>query len=142
MNKKILLLITSSLALAACAPSPPRPTPGNMVACPPGGSKVITIVANTAQFSVAPPHLCIPYDADDDTDIKVNFTGNNLAAGVITLAPKSGVTAPWLNASNPGPGPNSGQTTITVPAGTTEDTYYYTITDTGWGTIDPMMTVN
>ena len=126
MNKKIL--------------PTPRPTPGNMVACPPGGSKVITIVANIAQFSVAPPHLCIPYDADDDTDIKVNFTGNNLAAGVITLAPKSGVTAPWLNVSNPGTNPD--QATITVPAGTAKDTYYYTVTATGWGTIDPMMTVN
>ena len=140
MNKKILLLITSSLALAACAPSPPRPTPDNRVACPGGGSNVITIVANTARFSVAPPHLCIKGDPNNDVEIKVNFTGNN-AAGVITLAPKSGVTAPWLNASNPGPGPNSGQTTITVPAGTTEDTYYYTITATGWGTIDPMITV-
>lgn len=138
MKKIIPLLTTATLVLAACAPQPPRPTPANMVDCEDNAPPVITIVANKARFSVAPPHLCIGYDPDNDTEIQVNFTGNH-AAGVITLEPKSGVDAPWLNVSNPGTNPD--KATIKVEAGTAKDTYYYTIKATGWGYIDPMVTV-
>ena len=146
MKKNTLLIMSISLLLAACesmAPAtPPQvslPPLQKLVPCPPGGSKVITIVANRAQFSVAPPHLCIHMDPDENTEITVNFTGNH-GANVITLAAKPFVDAPWLSASNPGTNPD--KATITVPAGTAHATYFYNVTAIGWGTIDPMMTVN
>jgi hypothetical protein len=52
-----------------------------------------------------------------------------------------GVGAPWLNATNPGNSPGPDQATINVPAGTSVDTYFYNVTATGWGVIDPMISV-
>ena len=136
MNKKSLLLRTCVLVLTACAT--PRPNKENMVACGPGTTKVINIVATPGQFSVAPPRLCID-EEDLPAEIKVNFAGNH-DPDVITIAPKTGVSAPWLNASTPGTNPD--QTTITVPAGTATDTYLYNVTAIGWGVIDPMISVD
>ena len=146
MKNKNLLLIIISVLLAACETialsTPPQirlPPLAKVVACPPGGSNVITIVATAGQFSVAPPHLCIQGDEEEDVEIKVNFVGNH-AANVISLAAKPFIDAPWLKASNPGSNPD--QATITVPAGTAAATYYYTVTAIGWGTIDPMISID
>ena len=146
MKKNVLLLMSICLLLGACesmAPTRPAqvmlPPLKKIVPCPTGGSKVITIVANKAQFSVAPPHLCIEADPDKDTAITVNFTGNH-GANVISLEAKPFVDAPWLSASNPGTNPD--KATITVPAGTAHATYFYTVTAIGWGTIDPMISID
>ena len=119
MKKNILLLTPICLLLGACESSAPT-TPSKadlarvskVVGCPPGGSNAITIVATPGHFSVAPPNFCIDADPNQDTDIKVIFTGNH-DANVITLEAKSLAVAPWLTASNPGSNPD--QTTITVP---------------------------
>ncbi len=144
MKKNIPFLISLCLLLGACetmAPPPQAKLPPlqNVVSCPPGGTQVITIIANRAQFSVAPPHLCVKLDPDEDAEITVNFTGNH-GAGVITLVAKPFVDAPWLSASNPDTNPD--KATITVPAGTAHGTYFYTVTAIGWGTIDPMISID
>jgi hypothetical protein len=146
MKKNILLLASMCLLVGACESLAPRTPPqaklpplDKVVPCPPGGSKVITIVTSEAAFSVAPPHLCIVMEADKDAEIKVNFAGNP-AANLVSLKAKPFVDAPWLSATNPGGRTN--QATITVPAGTAHGTYFYTVTAIGWGTIDPMISVD
>lgn len=145
MKNKYVLLVSSCVLLASCEsmmPGPPQvmlPPLDNVVPCPTGGTNNITIIANTSQFSVAPPHLCIHVEEDQDTEIYVNFAGNH-DPNVIHIAAKAFINAPWLSASNPGTTPD--KATITVPAGTAAGTYYYTVTAIGWGTIDPMITVD
>ena len=143
MNKNILLLLPFFLLVGACESLAPKSEPLPQVSLPPlkdvvpceNGPKVITIVANKGQFSVAPPHLCVgPND-----NIKVIFTGNN-DAGIITLKAKFFIDAPWLTATNPAGNPQ--QAIITVPADADLSTYFYTITAVGFGTIDPMITVD
>jgi hypothetical protein len=145
MKKIILMLLPICLFVGACDPSArkseqlsqakPPPLKAALVKCQKGGPKVITIVANNAQFSVAPPHLCV----EEEDEIKVNFTGNH-AKGVITLKAKPDSDAAWLDVSNPGTNPD--HATFTVPQGTTHATYFYTVTADGWGTIDPMISVD
>ncbi len=144
MKKIILMLLPICLFVGACDPSARKseelpqversPLTATLVPCEHGGPKLITIVATQAQFSVQPPHLCV----DDGDDITVIFSGHH-DEGVITLKAKPDVNAPWLEVSNPGTNPD--QVTIHVPEGTTKDTYLYTVMATGWGIIDPMITV-
>lgn len=145
MKKIILMLLPICLLVGACDPSArkseqlsqakPPPLKGALVKCQQGGPKVIIIVATKAQFSVQPPHLC----AKVKDEITVKFTGNH-DKGVITLKAKPYSVATWLDVSNPGTNPD--EATFTVPQGTTHDTYFYTVTADGWGTIDPMISVD
>lgn len=143
MNKNLFWLVPICLLLGACEhverdmlPQVKLPPLDEVVGCDKNGPKVITIVANKAQFSVAPPHLCV----DGGDSIMVNFTGNH-SAGTITLNAKPYIDAAWLTATNPGTNPD--QATIDVPTSAGgEVTYFYNVTAIGWGTIDPMITVD
>ena len=145
MKKIILILLPICLFVGACDPSARKseelpqaelsPLKATLVPCQNAGPKLIIIVATKAQFSVQPPHLC----AKVEDEITVRFTGKH-DKGDITLKAKPYSDAAWLDVSNPGTNPD--EVTFTVPQGTTHDTYFYTVTADGWGTIDPMISVD
>ena len=141
MKKNNALLLAALLGAGACAPATMVTVPRDgetveVVECDQAAQKTITIVANKSQFAVKPPHLCV----DPGDTITVNFSGNH-PAGTFTIVAKPFIDAPWLSATNPGTNPD--KATINVPGDAGGDqTYFYNVTAIGWGTIDPMVTVD
>ena len=143
MNKNKLLLISICLVLGACqsvAPKTKPATPEKQVPCPGNGLHTIKIVTNKNQFSVEPPHLCV----EAGKPIKVVFSPNappgTLPAGTVTVKPKPGVDATWLDAENPATQP--WEVIIKAPASAKGQSFLYNVKAIGWGIIDPMITVD
>jgi len=140
MKNNNALMLVALIAVGACTPAKLVPVimddeTVNVVECDRSRQKTITVVATKSEFAVRPPHLCI----DPGDTITVNFTGNH-PAGTFTLMPKPFVDATWLSATNPGTSPD--KATIHVPGDADRTTYFYNVLAVGWGTIDPMVTVD
>ena len=151
MKKNILCFLAVAVLTSACdemqevqtvaeARVAPNIKAYQMVPC--SHADAITITAQNANYSVAPPNLC----ADAPDTITVRFIGNK-PAGTIILTAKSWIgDAEWLYAENPG-GPGAQTAIIEVPpdAGAPGDEradYLYSVTFVGELVIDPMVSVD